>query len=232
MDDLDAIAKRAYEGQPDLWIEDACERWIAPKIAGWCQGRVLDLGWGTGTMGRALLANGVQLTVLEGSADLAVEAAEAGVPVLHERFERATFATEFDTVLALFVLEHVEDPLALLERAYSWLRPGGRLVVAVPSATSVHRRVGSLTTGENMTALSERDLLVGHRRVYTVDDLMGEVVSAGFKMWYPAGWFLKPVNNARMVGWPPEIIDALCQIGWTGPVEDCANILVVAHKPG
>jgi SAM-dependent methyltransferase len=241
-DDLDAIAARAYTGVDDLWIEDACERWVAPHIAGWCKGRVLDLGWGTGTMGKALLAAGVDLTVIEGSVDLIARAGMelAGRYPWKPQFHLSMFEDfdleggliePFDTVLCLFVLEHVEDPLRLLERAYSWLRPGGRLICAVPSATSVHRRVGYLTTGQPVDTPSERDLLVGHRRVYTADDLMGEVADAGFKVWYPFGWFLKPVWNSLMVGWPPEMIDALCEIGWVGAVQDCANIGVLAHRP-
>jgi SAM-dependent methyltransferase len=231
-DELDEIAKRAYEGLDDLWIEDACEEWIAPKIAEWCEGRVLDMGWGTGTMGKALLAAGVELAVIEGSQLLAVSALEAGVETVYQcLFEEATFARPFDTVLCLFVLEHVEDPVVVLERAYSWLKPGGRLIAAVPNATSLHRRVGALTTGQPYDTPSERDLLVGHVRVYDRRRLMADVCQAGFHVEVDRGWFHKPVWNALMVGWPPALIDALCQIGWVGPVEDAANLLLVARRP-
>jgi SAM-dependent methyltransferase len=230
-DDLDELAARAYQGLDELWIEDRVEAWIAPKIAGWCYGRVLDLGWGTGTMGRALLAAGVDLTVLEGSIDLAGRAVGAGAKVVRNLFETFEPDEPFDTVLCLFVLEHVEDPSVILVKAYSWLKPGGTLVVATPNASSVHRRVGAVMSGEPAETLSERDLLVGHRRVYTAADLYLDVAEAGFVAPIGFGWFLKPLNNARMIDWPAEIIDALCEVGWESELEDCANIGFTARKP-
>jgi hypothetical protein len=39
-------------------------------------------------------------------------------------------------------LEHFDDPEAALARIRGWLRPGGRLVVAVPDLASVQARIG------------------------------------------------------------------------------------------
>lgn len=228
-DELNEIAARAYTGLDDLWIENRLEEWIAPRIAEWCEGRTLDLGYGSGTMAKALRDNGVDIElVVEGSAKLAVDAAEAGFLSLCTTFEEAEFITPFDTVLCLFVLEHVEDPVAVLKRAHGWLKPGGTLIVAVPNATSIHRVVGSLMTGEPPDTPSERDLLVGHRRVFTTGDLVTTVRAAGFEWDYGHGWFLKPVPNSMMVGWTPALIDALCEVGAEGDWADCANILGVA----
>lgn len=237
-EDLDAIAARAYSGLDDLWIEERVEQWIAPKIAQWCgSGRVLDMGWGSGAMGRALLSAGVNLTVLEGSPTLCEQALECGAFAVETMFDDFSVgAVKYDVCLCLFVLEHVEDPVALLRRVRGWLKPGGRLICVTPNAESIHRQVGSIMSGEPPETLSERDKLVGHLRVFLPMDLLAAVKESGFKgEWVTGGvstvwgWFLKPVNNGRMIDWPAELIDALCEVGWMGDAFDAANIGVVAR---
>lgn len=90
--------------------------------------------------------------------------------------------------------------------------------------------VGHLMTGEPPETLSARDRVVGHRRVYTVRELCGDLSAAGFDTAGGTfGWFLKPANNARMLDWPGELIDALCELGFRGSPLDAANIGVVAR---
>jgi SAM-dependent methyltransferase len=60
------------------------------------------------------------------------------------------------------VLEHVDDPVALLRNARSYLRPGARLVVTVPG-------------GE----ISAFDRHIGHRRHYTPEALEQTLADAG-----------------------------------------------------
>jgi SAM-dependent methyltransferase len=54
-------------------------------------------------------------------------------------------AGQFDAILAFHVLEHLQRPSLLFEKARRWLKPSGRLVIEVPSArlresTPVQRR--------------------------------------------------------------------------------------------
>lgn len=229
-EELDGLAESYYLDPPaDLWLEERVQAWILPWVERQCRGRVLEMGWGTGIIGRYLREAGRDLTVVEGSAKLATEARRANPGKVHQSlFEAYDPGPVFDTVLALHVLEHVGDPVRMLERIRGWLRPHGRVIVVVPNAQSVHRQVGQLLTGEPLDALSDRDRLVGHRRVYTLRQLHGDISAVGFHVAQERGWFLKPVNNARMVDWSPELIDALCEIGWEGDPEDAANLLVLA----
>ena len=48
--------------------------------------------------------------------------------------ERMDFEDEFDVVMAGDVLEHLNNPGLFIDRAKAALRPGGELVIAVPSA--------------------------------------------------------------------------------------------------
>lgn len=232
-DDLDAIAARYYDDPPaDEWIEARVQAWIMPKIIGWCQGRTLEMGYGSGITTRLLTEAGVEVEVLEGSHLLRAKAMEAGATCWHAQFEDFGPGPTYDTVLCLHVLEHVEDPVAVLRRVRGWLKPGGRLIAVTPNAQSLHREVGAIMTGDSCAALSDRDHLVGHRRVYFPDDLRADVERAGFRVRRSDvfGWFTKPVNNARMVDWPPELIDALCQHGWNGMPGDCANVGLLAES--
>jgi SAM-dependent methyltransferase len=59
--------------------------------------------------------------------------------------EAAGFADEsFDAVTLFYVLEHVRDPRAVLERVYRWLRPGGTAVLRVPHTAPLVQLLDSL----------------------------------------------------------------------------------------
>ena len=67
-----------------------------------------------------------------------------------------------------FVLEHVEDPAVLLKRHRDFLTPGGKVVVGVPNAESLHRWFGhTAALLEDMDALGSGDLALGHLEVST-----------------------------------------------------------------
>src|SRR3546814_4330103 len=70
------------------------------------------MGFGTGLITRELIAAGVSVEVLEGSPRLAAHARSAhpGLIVHVGMFETFQPADPFDAVLALHVLEHVDDP--------------------------------------------------------------------------------------------------------------------------
>jgi SAM-dependent methyltransferase len=52
---------------------------------------------------------------------------------------------QFDVVVSVFVLEHVDDPEAALRNMLRWTRPGGLLVIAVPNALSLKGLVTRFT---------------------------------------------------------------------------------------
>jgi SAM-dependent methyltransferase len=105
-------------------------------------GRVLDVGCGRGDLAAAFARRGWQASVVDPS-PLAVAAARTvGVDARQGSiFEPLWPAASFDVVLFHHSLEHVDKPLEALRRAAELLRPGGRLVVAVPDWGSWQRRV-------------------------------------------------------------------------------------------
>ncbi|HYF25995.1 MAG TPA: class I SAM-dependent methyltransferase [Baekduia sp.] len=235
---LDAYAHEYYlnrEEVADLHVEELQQEHSADLIAGAVAGcaRVLELGVGTGQMTRALRERGVAIEVVEGSPVLAAQAREEhpGLVVHEAMFEDFAPAAPYDAVLALHVVEHVDDPRAMLAHLATWVRPGGRLVVVVPNAESLHRRLAvRMGLQDRLDSLSPRDRLVGHQRVYTLDGLRADVESAGFACTGEHGWFLKTLPNAMMLDWPAELLVALNEISAELDPRLLANIALVAER--
>jgi SAM-dependent methyltransferase len=102
----------------------------------------------------------------------------------------------FDTVVCLNVLEHVNDDERGLENIRSALEPGGRAIVLVPQDQSIY---GTL------------DKVLGHYRRYSAAELRARMEAAGFRVervlefnritrpgWYLNGRILKRHDFDRL----------------------------------
>lgn len=235
---LDRYARDYYlsDAVEDIDIEERAQRLSAPAAAARVGGarRVVDMGYGTGEMARELLGRGLRAEVVEGSPLLAALARERhpGLVVHESMFEDFAPGPVYEAVLALHVMEHVDRPRELMEHVRGWLRPGGAVVVVVPNRQSLHRRLAvRMGIQERLDDLSPRDRLVGHLRVYGLDTLAADLEGAGFRVEDRFGLTLKTVPNAMMLGWPPELLDALTAISPELPPEMLANIGIRAVAP-
>lgn len=146
-----------------------CLRLLAPHAP---IARLLDIGSGLGQL------IGDAHDRWPAAEMLGIELSQAGVDAARARYPHASF--EVVDLLASTtplegragwathavcseVLEHVDDPVALLTSARGWLAPGAVLVVTVP--------------GGPMSAF---DRHIGHRRHFTADELGAVLRSAGF----------------------------------------------------
>ena len=105
--------------------------------------RVLEVGAGRGELLVELAAQGHRVAGLEPAGAGGAVARAEGIEVSSlplERFEREPKSC--DLIVFWHVLEHLDVPLAALERVRPWLTPGGRLVVAVPNLRSLQARIG------------------------------------------------------------------------------------------
>jgi SAM-dependent methyltransferase len=97
------------------------------------RGRILDLGCGTGGVLQHLGVFGDAIG-LDPAPEAALYCRRRDVPMVVGSGMDLPFASaSFDAVLALDVIEHVPDDVALLREAHRVLRPGGVLVVTVPA---------------------------------------------------------------------------------------------------
>jgi SAM-dependent methyltransferase len=116
--------------------------------------RALDLGAGRGELSRRLATRGYEVTAVERyTAQFA-----APVTLVEADIDRRLPFDDasFDVVMAIEVLEHLENPRAFLREIARVLRPGAMAVVSTPNLTSVLSRM-------LFGACGQWDLFFNHR---------------------------------------------------------------------
>lgn len=196
---------------------------------------VLELGCADGEITQYLVRDFERVVVVDGVQQFIDEVSARIGPNDRVTYECALFekyvpSEKFDSVMIVHVLEHLEDPVALLRRAREWLTPGGRIFAAVPNALSVHRRVGvHLSMLPSVDALNEQDIIVGHKRVYKPDAFRADIQHAGYQVIRFGGVMLKLFPNRDIErDWSPELIEAFFAVGDELP-ELCSVIYIVAE---
>jgi SAM-dependent methyltransferase len=128
--------------------------------------RILDAGCGTGQMTKQLEGIGEAVGM-----DSAVEAIAYAQSRGVERLIRGSITAppfaegSFDCVLALDVIEHVDDDLGILTSLFRVLKPGGHLIITVPAFDALW---------------SEHDEINHHKRRYRARQLKLLIQEAGF----------------------------------------------------
>ena len=106
--------------------------------------KALDIGAGLGKAMKALEAGGFDAYGIEPSESFREAAiARMGIDpdrISQRRMEEAEFGPEFDFITFGAVLEHLYHPAEAIERALSWLAPGGVIQIEVPSSSHLLAR--------------------------------------------------------------------------------------------
>lgn len=151
------------------------QRWIMDEIHSFVGGRALEVGAGIGSFSKHLFRYVDALDMIEPSDRLS--------RILSEKFSHVPNATTFggsveqwltqgisenyDTVIMINVLEHIEDDKAVLKGMLKALKVEGNLVLYVPAMPFL---------------FSKLDAKYGHFRRYTLSQLRSMLEEAGFSI--------------------------------------------------
>jgi SAM-dependent methyltransferase len=197
---------------------------------------ILELGLGHGFTAAHFNAFARRHVILDGS-PLVISRYKQAHPecsseIVQTFFEQFDTGERFDAIVMGFVLEHVDDPAAVLARYRNFLKPNGALFIAVPNAKSLNRRLG-LEMGliDDIYALNANDHALGHQRQYCVDSLRAQVESCGYRIAHIEGIYLKPLPLKVLLGLenPEANMQAMLRVGVEFP-ELCVAILLQAFS--
>lgn len=161
----------------------------------------LELGIGHGIALKGLAEHFNTVQVLEGSKEVISDYShvDGNIHITETYFEDFSTEHRFHNIGMGFVLEHVDDPVALLIRYKSFLRDDGSLFAAVPNAASLHR-VLAIKAGllDDLHRMSEADLAFGHKRFFSYDKWMDLFAHAGLDVVTSKGLYLKPFSTGQL----------------------------------
>jgi SAM-dependent methyltransferase len=226
-----------YEGQnPYDYDNSIILNWYPKRVIELTKGAksILELGLGHGFTAQIFSKHFDRHVILEGSKSVIenfnVRFPECKPEIIETYFENFSTSEKFDVIVMGFVLEHVDDPLVVLEHFKKYLAPGGKLFAAVPNAEALNRRLGHFAgLLPDLQLLSENDIISGHKRYYTVKSFSSDVERAGYSIELTEGIYLKPFTTKQMMSlnFEKNIVDALCLAGVSYP-ELSLGIIVMA----
>ena len=204
------------------------------------KGNLLELGSFKGEFTKRLLPFFQDVTCIEAS-DLAVKEAKKKlgdrVSIVNELFEKVTLPSRYDNIVMTHVLEHLEDPVAVLKRVNDeWLAPRGRFLLVCPNANAPSRQIAvKMGLISHNSAVTPGEAEHGHHVTYSLDTLERDAVAAGLKVVHRSGIFFKALANFQ---WDkilntdvisPEYLEGCYQLGHIYP-DLCSSIFLVCEK--
>lgn len=212
-------------------------RAFAPHFVG---KSVLEVGSFEGRFTQLLLQAFPSVTCIEASPAAARAAKErlGSEAIIHcVEIEHWDTIDRFDNIVLTHVLEHVANPVAVLQLVTArHLAPGGRVFVACPNANAASRRIAvMMELISHHSSVTAGEALHGHQRTYSLDTLRRDVVAAGLSPREQSGIFFKQFANFQWDAILPlgivseDFINASYLLGREYP-DLCASIFVVAER--
>jgi 2-polyprenyl-3-methyl-5-hydroxy-6-metoxy-1,4-benzoquinol methylase len=163
-------------------------------------GSVLELGSFKGDFTQRLLPYFEDVTCVEASSEAMEEAKRrvgGSVVFINALFEQVSLPKRYDNIVLTHVLEHLDNPVAVLKRINDeWLAPGGRLFLVCPNANAPSRQIAvKMCLITHNAAVTPAEAEHGHRRTYSLDTLERDAVTAGLSVVHRSGIFFKALAN-------------------------------------
>ena len=204
------------------------------------EGNLLELGSFKGDFTKRLSFYFNDITCVEAS-DEAIEIAkrECGdkIKYVNSLFETVTLPAKYDNIVLTHVLEHIDDPIAVMKRINDeWLSDYGRFFLVCPNANAASRQIAvKMGLISHNSAVTPAEKEHGHRRTYTLDTLERDAKAAGLHVVHRSGIFFKALANFqwdRLLNTDiisPEYLEGCYQLGQQYP-DLCSSIFLVCEK--
>jgi 2-polyprenyl-3-methyl-5-hydroxy-6-metoxy-1,4-benzoquinol methylase len=203
-------------------------------------GRLLDVGCGSGDWIMFMRGLGWQVNGNDFDANAVKTARGRGLDVECGSLEQQNYATgAYDAVTLSHVIEHVPDPVQTLAECRRILKPGGKLVLFTPNASSLSHRVFK----QHWRGLEPPR----HLHVFSTESMRPSLERAGFQNISIRPHLARSVVYESLLlrrgripsapglrrSWPAEVfarlfnLVELCLIPWKPSVADCVAAVAV-----
>lgn len=201
---------------------------------------LLELGSFKGDFTRRFLPYFKEITCVEASTEalnIAKSEFRGKVKFVNSMFEDATLPTKYDNIVLTHVLEHIDDPIAVLKRINDeWLSDNGRFFLVCPNANAPSRQIAvKMGLISHNSAIIPAEAEHGHRITYSLDTLERDATAAGLKVIHRSGIFFKALANFQ---WDKllqtdiissEYLEGCYQLGQQYP-DLCSSIFLLCEK--
>jgi SAM-dependent methyltransferase len=226
---LERIAKEYTQPDPGRLVDRQFLEWTVDRMLPWIKGpEVLELGFGDDQWTSRILARFGRTNIVDASQTLLQRAKDKygeRITTYQALFEEFSPPKAFTSIVASYVLEHVADPVQILTRATQWLAPQGHVLIVVPHADSLHRRLAvSMGLQSKTSDLGPTDRQMGHRRVYTIAHMESDIKAAGLRVVSKRGHLLKPLPQGMLTGFSAKMLEGFMKLGDEMPMEYSSSI--------
>ncbi|WP_230199364.1 class I SAM-dependent methyltransferase [Bacillus ndiopicus] len=196
---------------------------------------LLELGIGHGYTSISFSKHFSRHVVIDGSEEIISKFKQnhdtSQIEIIYSYFEDFETTEKFDVIVMGFILEHVDNPDMILNKFKEFLKPNGKVFIAVPNSDCLNKRIG-LEAGliSDMKELTTADLALGHQRIYDVDSLKNLCVKCGFIIKSIEGVFLKPITTSQIkeLKLSEEILNAMLVVGVNYPELSAAILMEIS----
>lgn len=196
LDQLNKISEIYDDGPFDRCMRSFMMRSLEPFLI---KGKALEMGCFNGLFTQQLSNNYEDLTVIDAVPTFLNHAHHllgSRIKTICTLFETYETDERYDAIFIVHVLEHLQDPVLVLNKARDLLTPLGRIYLIVPNGTAASRQIAvKMGVLPRHDSLSIADIKHGHRRIYFLDSLVREALDAKLRILHTGGIFFKPLAN-------------------------------------
>ena len=192
---------------------------------------ILELGPAEGSMTDLLAPQFGDYTIVDAVDRFCREITQRHVHVeaVVSMFENYSTERKFDVILMGSILDALQYPDELLQKARHWLNENGLIIASVANSHSVHRQAAVLMgLLENENSFGTANVLMGHNRIYDRGSFEKLFIINQFNIEASGGYWLKPLSNSQIESyWTDEMLEAFMRLGEWYP-EIAAELYIVA----